>query len=158
MTPLMGILYRMFHLKILFLVMIAIFELGSLVAATAQSSAILIVGRAISGVGSSGIITGATTMTAATVPLSKRTFIIGISMGCLAVGQTLGPLIGGLLTTYVSWRWCFYMYVPSTHAPPFVLVSKVCKSASASHQHGLTFFPFQATFPLVAPSYSSLAS
>ncbi len=109
MTPLMGILYRMFHLKILFLVMIVIFELGSLVAATARSSAILIVGRAISGVGSSGIITGATTMTAATVPLSKRTFIIGISMGCLAIGQTLGPLIGGLLTTYVSWRWCFYM-------------------------------------------------
>jgi len=99
----------MFHLKSVFLTFIAIFELGSLIAATARTSKILVVARAISGIGGGGIITGTTTIIAATVPLSRRALTIGIGMGFLAIGQTAGPLIGGLLTTYVSWRWCFYM-------------------------------------------------
>lgn len=99
----------MFHIKTLFLLFIGIFEVGTLVAATAQSSDILIVGRSISGIGGSGIVTGAFTITAVTVPAEKRPMLTGIAMSCLAIGQAMGPLIGGSLSGYASWRWCFYM-------------------------------------------------
>lgn len=108
MTPLTGVLYRMFNLKVMYLGFIGIFELGCLVAGTARSSNALIVGRAISGIGSGGLITGTTTIIAATVPLNKRAFVMGLGMACLALGQTVGPILGGVLTS-VSWRWCFYM-------------------------------------------------
>ena len=109
MAPFTGTLYRMFRVKVVFIAFIGIFELGCLIAATAPSSDVLIVARAISGIGGGGIITGTTTIIAVSVPLSKRAFLMGIGIGFVAIGQTLGPLIGGLLTTYVSWRWCFYM-------------------------------------------------
>ncbi|KAK9236192.1 major facilitator superfamily domain-containing protein [Lipomyces kononenkoae] len=127
MAPLTGTLYRMFHLKFVFIAFIGVFELGSLIAATAHSSNVLIVGRAISGIGGGGIITGSTTIIAASVPLSRRAFVIGVGMGCLALGQTIGPLIGGLLATYVSWRWCFYINLPlgGAVAIPFVLFIKL---------------------------------
>ncbi len=105
----MGTLYRLFNIKIMFLAMIAIFEVGSAVAGSATSSKILIVGRVISGIGNSGIVSGMMTIFAVTIPLSKRALINGIAMGCLTVGQTIGPVIGGLLADFASWRWCFYM-------------------------------------------------
>ncbi|KAH8815994.1 major facilitator superfamily domain-containing protein [Xylogone sp. PMI_703] len=112
MAPFTGTLYRMFHLKFVFMTFIGIFEIGCLVAATAQSSKVLVIARAICGIGGSGIVTGTVTIIAATVPLDRRAFLIGVGMGFLAIGQTIGPIIGGLLTTYASWRWCFYINLP----------------------------------------------
>ena len=111
MTPLMGVLYRMFNIKILFLVMIAIFETGAAIGGSAPSSNVLIVARAISGIGGSGLLTGLMTIVAATVPLRKRALINGVAMGCLTAGQIAGPIIGGSLASHASWRWCLYMCV-----------------------------------------------
>jgi len=53
-------------------VFFAIFELGSAICGAAQSSSMLIIGRAIAGVGAAGISSGAYTMLSASVPLEKR--------------------------------------------------------------------------------------
>ena len=60
--PISGSLYRLYSTKWLYLSSIAVFEIGSLVCATAQSSVVFIIGRAIAGMGSAGIFVGGTVM------------------------------------------------------------------------------------------------
>lgn len=67
-----GKLYSYFSIKWTYLIAIAIFELGSLICGAAPNSPALIVGRAIAGVGSAGIFSGAILIIANTVPLAKR--------------------------------------------------------------------------------------
>ena len=92
-----------------FLSFLAVFELGSLLCGVANSFKMLIVGRAVAGLGSSGLVNGALTIMAACVPLEKRPFHLGAMMSISQLGILLGPLIGGALTQYTIWRWCFYI-------------------------------------------------
>ncbi|KAJ5378910.1 major facilitator superfamily-domain-containing protein [Penicillium cosmopolitanum] len=110
--PLTGRIYMNLSTKWTFLSFFFIFELGSLICGLATSSKMLIVGRAIAGIGGSGILNGAFTIIAACVPLSRRPTFIGLVMGVSQVGLSAGPLIGGALTEYTTWRWCFYINLP----------------------------------------------
>ncbi|KAH8651095.1 major facilitator superfamily domain-containing protein [Xylariales sp. PMI_506] len=107
-----GKLYMIFSSKWIFLSFFFIFELGSLICGIATSSKILIIGRAIAGLGSSGILNGCFVLIAGCVPLEKRPSIIGYIIGIANIGVILGPLVGGALTEYASWRWCFYINLP----------------------------------------------
>ncbi|KAL9639043.1 MAG: hypothetical protein Q9164_001178 [Protoblastenia rupestris] len=95
-----------------FLVFFAIFEVGSLLCGVATSSKMLIVGRAVAGIGTSGIQNGAFTIIAECVPMPKRPALIGMVMGVSQLGLVIGPMIGGALTEYSTWRWCFYINLP----------------------------------------------
>ncbi|GKT45902.1 putative efflux pump gsfJ [Colletotrichum spaethianum] len=117
-----GKVYKYFPLKTSYLVAIFIFELGSLVCAVARNSMTLIVGRAISGLGASGIAPGVYTISAFAAEPTKRatyTGVIGVSYGVAAVA---GPLIGGGLTNAASWRWCFFINLPIGGLAAFVIL------------------------------------
>ena len=73
---LMGKCYAVFNLKIVFLVALFLFELGSVVAAAAPSSTALIIGRAIAGLGNAGLLSGATLIITHSVPLKKRSMFM----------------------------------------------------------------------------------
>ncbi|KAF2194356.1 MFS general substrate transporter [Zopfia rhizophila CBS 207.26] len=111
-VPLAGKIYTLFPIKWSFLAFFTIFELGSTLCGAAQSSPMLIVGRAIAGLGGSGLMNGILTILAAILPPHKLPRVLGLNVSLGQVGMACGPLIGGALTEYATWRWCFYINLP----------------------------------------------
>jgi predicted MFS family arabinose efflux permease len=109
---LMGKVYKFFPAKPVYLSGIFIFEVGSAICGSAPSSTAFIVGRAIAGMGASGLISGTFVIMFSVVPLQQRPMWQGLFAAVFAVASVLGPLIGGSFTDHVSWRWCFYINLP----------------------------------------------
>lgn len=90
---------------------ICIFEIGSIVCATAPNSKALIVGRVIAGIGGAGVTPGAFLLITFLVPVKDRPKYIGSLGSAFGITSILGPILGGYLTA-ASWRWCFYLNIP----------------------------------------------
>ncbi|KAI0123646.1 major facilitator superfamily domain-containing protein [Xylariales sp. AK1849] len=107
-----GKTFRFFSLKWTFLAALLIFEVGSVLCAAAQSSAMLIVGRTIAGIGCAGISSGGLIIIASITPMEKRATYQSLYGGIFGIASVVGPLVGGAFTDKVSWRWCFYINLP----------------------------------------------
>jgi MFS family permease len=106
LQPLTGKIYTYFSNKWTYLTFFTVFEIGSALCGAAQSSNMLIVGRAVAGMGGSGLFNGAFTILHACVPAPDQPRILGIILAFCQLGMVGGPLIGGALTQHASWRWC----------------------------------------------------
>ncbi|KAK8101427.1 permease of the major facilitator superfamily [Apiospora kogelbergensis] len=110
--PLFGNLYKLFNPKVVYLVSLSIFEVGSIVSATAPNSNALIAGRAILGLGASGLLQGALSIIGLVVEVDKVPLYIGIVVSSMGFSTCAGPVIGGAITEHIGWRkmvlldWC----------------------------------------------------
>ena len=95
---LLGRVYTFYSPKYVFLTLIALFEVGSAICGAAPNSVAFIMGRAIAGVGSAGIMSGAIILMVAAVPLQKRPQYQGWFGVCFGVASIAGPLLGGAFT------------------------------------------------------------
>ncbi|MCJ1403810.1 hypothetical protein MMC11_007033 [Xylographa trunciseda] len=134
-----GRLYTFCSPKWVFLGSILVFEVGSAVCGAAPNSVVFIIGRAIAGLGSAGIFSGAIILIVYIVPLNKRPLYTGSLGGVFAIASVAGPLLGGALTEDVSWRWCFYINLP-IGAVTIIVVFFILNLPSAAHSgSGLSF-------------------
>ena len=111
-VPLFGKLADLFGRKRTYQVSVAFFLLGSALSGLSRSFAQLVIFRAVQGLGAGGVQPVAITITGDIYTLEERGRIQGIFSGVWALSSLLGPLLGGLITDALSWRWIFYVNVP----------------------------------------------
>ncbi|KAI0594167.1 major facilitator superfamily domain-containing protein [Biscogniauxia sp. FL1348] len=132
--PLFGNLNKFFNPKIVYMISLSIFEVGSIISAAAPGSDALIVGRAVLGLGAAGLLQGALAIIGLVVVVDKVPLYIGIVVSSMSLSICCGPVIGGALTEYVSWRWCFWINVPAGVCVLVIIFLFVDVSGSSSNQ------------------------
>jgi EmrB/QacA subfamily drug resistance transporter len=111
-TPLYGKLGDLFGRKIVLQGALVLFLAGSALCGLAQGMTELIAFRAIQGLGGGGLMVSAQAAIGDVVPPSERGRYSGLFGAVFGVSSIAGPLIGGFLTTHLSWRWIFYVNLP----------------------------------------------
>jgi predicted MFS family arabinose efflux permease len=105
-VPLWGKLSDIWGRKPIILVANIVFMVGSLVAALSQSVGMLIGGRTIQGIGGGGLIILVNICISDLFSMRERAKYFGIVGMTWAIASAVGPVLGGIFTEKVSWRWC----------------------------------------------------
>jgi EmrB/QacA subfamily drug resistance transporter len=111
-TPLWGKIGDLFGRRMMFQTAIGVFLIGSLMCGLAPTMLILIVGRLVQGIGGGGLYALCFGIVGDLVPPRQRGKYIGYFAGMFAVAGVIGPLVGGVITDHIGWRWIFTINVP----------------------------------------------
>ena len=133
-TPLWGKLGDLYGRKSFFQSSIVIFLVGSILSGLSTSMLMLIAFRAIQGLGAGGLMVGAQAIVGDVVPPRDRGRYQGLFGAVFGLTTVIGPLIGGLFTQNLSWRWVFYVNIPFGIAALFVTAA-VLPGATRKVQH-----------------------
>ena len=110
--PLWGRLSDLYGRRTMYLTGLVVFLGGSALSGLARTMTELIAFRMLQGLGAGSLITLGMTIVGDLFQLERRAKMQGYISGVWGVASLVGPLLGGLLTDYVSWRWVFYINLP----------------------------------------------
>ncbi len=107
-----GRISEIYGMKKVFTWGILIYTISAFLAAIAPSALLLIIFRIIQGTGSAMIFVTSLALIGAVFPLMERGKAIGITVGMVYTGLTLGPILGGMLTRNLGWPYIFLITIP----------------------------------------------
>jgi EmrB/QacA subfamily drug resistance transporter len=138
-TPLYGKFSDIFGRKPAFFVSITIFLIGSALCGQSRDMTELILFRGVQGLGAGGLITLSQTVVGDLVSPRERGRYQGLFAGVFAACSVSGPLLGGLITDALSWRWIFYVNLP-VGAAAMVLIGTGLKHRPNRVMHRVDYF------------------
>jgi EmrB/QacA subfamily drug resistance transporter len=111
-TPIWGKFADLFNRKMLVQVSLVIFVVGSALAGLSENTDTLIVFRVVQGLGAGGLLSLVQVIISDIISPRERGRYVGLLGAVIAVGTAGGPLLGGVITDSIGWRWNFYVAVP----------------------------------------------
>lgn len=137
-TPLWGKLGDQYGRKKLFQTAIVIFLVGSALCGMAQNMPQLIAFRALQGLGGGGLMVLSMAIVGDLVPPRERGRYQGLFGAVFGATSVLGPLLGGLFTEHLSWRWVFYINLP-VGVVALAVIATVLRIPSKATQHVIDY-------------------
>jgi EmrB/QacA subfamily drug resistance transporter len=134
-----GRLADMFGRRNAFFVGATIFAVFSAAGGAAPNETILIATRALMGIGAALMLPSIIGMTYAILPEDKAGLAGGIIMGAAGLGNAIGPLIGGVFTDLLTWRWIFFLNVPIAAFAMAVIWSSVHLTEPEDADHTIDY-------------------
>jgi EmrB/QacA subfamily drug resistance transporter len=134
-----GRLADMFGRRRIFLVGTAIFAVFSVIGGFAPNVGLLLACRFIMGIGGAMMWPAILGMTYGLLPKEKAGLAGGIILGAAGFGNAVGPLLGGLLTDTVGWRWIFFLNLPVAAAAVVIVRMVVPADTETRRDRGIDY-------------------
>ncbi len=111
--PIFSKLSDLWSRRNVFLASLVVFMAGSMLAGLSQNLTELIIFRAVQGFGAGGFFPVGIAIVAVVFPPKTRARVIGALSGVFGIAVVAGPLIGSTIVQYTTWRWVFYVNIPT---------------------------------------------